>query len=114
MKKKRLKEEAAAKVVADELEESIKHVMKKMEKPDYKPGNSKSKTNNLAIRDEAARRFDLEKKEAAAKLAASKAPAPTASKTATGKGFELNKSSLPYGARMMIERYDNEKKLRKN
>ena len=31
-----------------------------------------------------------------------------------GKGFQLNKSSLPYGARMMIERYDNEKKLRKN
>ena len=31
-----------------------------------------------------------------------------------GKGFQLNKSSLPYGARMLIERYDNEKKLRKN
>ena len=31
---------------------------------------------------------------------------------AVGGGF--NKSTLPYGARMMIERYDNEKRLRKN
>ena len=121
--KKQAKIDAAAKADADELEESIKHVMKKMEKTDYKPGNSKSKTNNPEIRAEAARRFDLEKKEAAAKLAAAKVPAPTASAPSgkgfelnnyMGKGFQLNKSSLPYGARMMIERYDNEKKLRKN
>ena len=97
-----------------ELEESIKHVMKKMEKTDYKPGNSNSKTNNPSIRAEAARRFDLEKKEAAAKLAAAPTGKGFELNNYMGKGFELNKSSLPYGARMMIERYDNEKKLRKN
>ena len=115
--------------------------MKKMEKSSYKPGNSNSKTNNPEIRAEAARRFEEAKKEAASKLAA---PAPTSTgkgfkklNNDTGRGFELNKSSeeemstslfsdkkspkddfkfasLPYGARMLIERYDNEKKLRKN
>ncbi len=78
-----------------------------MKKLNYKPGNTNNKTNNPAIRAEAARRYQAIK-DAAATAAAAKAPV-------AGKGFNsLNKSSLPYGARMMIERYDNEKKLRKN
>ncbi len=84
-----------------------------MKKSSYKPGKANSATNNPSIRAEAARRYELEKIAAAAPAAA---PAPVAAPVAVaGKGFNsLNKSSLPYGARMMIERYDNEKKLRKN
>ncbi len=92
-----------------------------MKKSSYKPGNTNNKSNNPSIRAEAARRFELEKNAAAAKVAAAAAPAPAPAgkgfkklNNDTGRGFELNKSSLPYGARMMIERYDNEKKLRKN
>ncbi len=82
-----------------------------MKKSSYKPGKANSATNNPSIRAEAARRYELEKIAAAAPAAA---PAAAAAPVA-GKGFNsLNKSSLPYGARMMIERYDNEKKLRKN
>ena len=118
--KRKSKEAEKLKKIADELEESIKHEMKKMAKPSYKPGNSNTKTNNQAIRDEAARRFGIEQNEAAAKLAAPVSPVAVAP---TGKGFKkLNKDTgkgfttiqLPYGARMMIERYDNEKRLRKN
>ena len=59
------------------------------------------------------------KAKAAAPAASAPASAPSSAPSSpppvpTGKGFELNKSSLPYGARMLIERYDNEKKLRKN
>ena len=83
-------------------------------------GGANTKTNNPSIRAEAARRFEEAKIAAASKLAASKAPAPASTgkgfelNNYMGKGFQLNKSSLPYGARMLIERYDNEKKLRKN
>ena len=57
---------------------------------------------------------------AAAPAPAAAAPAPSSAPSSpppvpSGQGFKtLNKSSLPYGARMLIERYDNEKKLRKN
>ncbi len=91
-----------------------------MKKPNYKPGKANTATNNPSIRAEAARRYELEKIAAAkvaapAPAAAAPAPAPAAAAPVAGKGFNsLNKSSLPYGARMMIERYDNEKKLRKN
>ena len=60
------------------------------------------------------------KAKAAAPAAAAPSSAPPSAPSSpppvpSGKGFkELNKSSLPYGARMLIERYDNEKKLRKN
>jgi hypothetical protein len=117
--KKRAEKDAAEKKIADDLEESIKHVMKKMEKKGYKPGRSDTTTNNPSIRAEAARRFELAKNEAAAKLAAlAPAPVPVAGKgfkklnKDTGRGFTT--AQLPYGARMMIERYDNEKRLRKN
>ena len=33
----------------------------------------------------------------------------SAASAGTGKGFKLNKATLPCAAKMMIERYDNEK-----
>ena len=66
----------------------------------------------------AKRKAGRPKKAAAAAAPSSPPPVPTGKgfelNNYMGKGFELNKSSLPYGARMLIERYDNEKKLRKN
>ena len=91
-----------------------------MRKPGYKESSKETLNNNTRLRKLAAERKNAEDLAAppVAKKAVGRPPKgkgsgfDQATVQAVGGGF--NKSTLPYGARMMIERYDNEKRLRKN
>ena len=115
--------------LATEEESRVDKIVKKMRQPGYTAPTTDTKYNNPRLRQLAEAKIKAQDitAAAAAPAAASSPPAkrgPGRPPKGKGSGFDqvtvqevgggFNKSTLPYGARMMIERYDNEKRLRKN